>query len=134
MTHKLNYRVIYGDTDAMGIVYYANYLRFYEMGRSEYMRDLGLPYGEIAAKGIECPAVSVNLQYKKPASFDNLITIETKLKEMPRAIMCFEQRILLDDILLNEAIVNLCFLDMKKQKPVRCPEFLREFLTENVFQ
>lgn len=133
MIHTIEYRVIYGDTDAMGMVYYANYLRFYELGRSEYMRFLGFPYAQMAAGCIECPAVSVHLNYRRSARFDDLLTIETRLKEMPRAGMTFLQRILRNGELLNEAEVNLCFLDMVKQKPVRCPAELSEFLSKHAF-
>jgi acyl-CoA thioester hydrolase len=89
-----SYRVIYGDTDKMGIVYYANYLRFFERGRCEFLRQLGAPYGEIEARGIHFPVVEANCRYTKPARYDDLVLIETKLDSVSRAKLVFNYRIL----------------------------------------
>jgi acyl-CoA thioester hydrolase len=89
-----SYRVIYGDTDKMGVVYYANYLRWFERGRSEYLRELGVPYGEIEARGIHFPVVEANCQYARPARYEDLILIETTLESMSRASIVFTYRIL----------------------------------------
>ncbi|HOY39005.1 MAG: YbgC/FadM family acyl-CoA thioesterase [Bacteroidales bacterium] len=123
----VNYRVIYGDTDAMGLVYYANYLRFYEIGRSEYMRSLGFPYMNLSASGIECPAVEVRMKYHSSAHFDDLLTITTSLKEIPKSTMVFVQKVFRENQLLNEAEIQLCFLNMLTHKPVRCPGVLRDY-------
>jgi acyl-CoA thioester hydrolase len=95
--HNLtSYRVIYGDTDKMGVVYYANYLRWFERGRSEFLRQLGAPYGEIEARGIHFPVVEANCHYSKPARYEDLILIETRLDFMSRATLGFCYRILRD--------------------------------------
>jgi acyl-CoA thioester hydrolase len=88
------YRVIYGDTDKMGVVYYANYLRWFERGRSEFLRECGLPYGEIEARGIHFPVIETNCQYAKPARYEDLILIETRLDAISRASLVFSYRIL----------------------------------------
>jgi acyl-CoA thioester hydrolase len=89
-----SYRVIYGDTDKMGVVYYANYLRWFERGRSEFLRQCGAPYGEIEARGIHFPVVEVNCQYAKPARYEDLLSIETRLDSVSRASLIFSYRIL----------------------------------------
>ena len=90
---RLQYRVIYGDTDAGSIVYYANYLRFMEIGRNELMRNLAVPYSEIERDGIIIPVTECHLRYKAPAHYDDLITIATCLAELTRWSCRFHYRI-----------------------------------------
>jgi acyl-CoA thioester hydrolase len=89
-----SYRVIYGDTDKMGVVYYANYLRWFERGRSEFLRQRGVPYGEIEARGIHFPVIEANCQYARAARYEDLILIETRLDSISRASLVFSYRIL----------------------------------------
>jgi acyl-CoA thioester hydrolase len=89
-----SYRVIYGDTDKMGVVYYANYLRWFERGRSEFLRECGVPYGDIETRGIHFPVVEANCQYAKPARYEDLVLIETRLDSVSRASLIFTYRIL----------------------------------------
>jgi acyl-CoA thioester hydrolase len=89
-----SYRVIYGDTDKMGVVYYANYLRWFERGRSEFLRQHGIPYGEIESRGIHFPVIEANCQYAKPARYEDLVLIETTLESVSRASLRFSYRIL----------------------------------------
>ena len=88
-----SYRVIYGDTDQMGVVYYANYLRWFESGRSEFLRQIGLPYSTIEAQGFHFPVVEVNCRYTQSARYDDLIQIETTLVDLGRASLKFVYRI-----------------------------------------
>jgi acyl-CoA thioester hydrolase len=88
-----SYRVIYGDTDKMGVVYYANYLRWFERGRSEFLRQSGLPYGEVEARGIHFPVVETSCRYARPARYEDLILIETRLDSLSRAALVFSYRI-----------------------------------------
>jgi acyl-CoA thioester hydrolase len=88
------YRVIYGDTDQMGVVYYANYLRWFERGRCELLRQIGVPYGEIEARGVHFPVVQAHCRYARPARYDDLILIETSLESLSRATLTFRYRIL----------------------------------------
>jgi acyl-CoA thioester hydrolase len=88
-----SYRVIYGDTDKMGIVYYANYLRWFERGRCEFLRQLGVPYGEIEARGIHFPVVEAGCRYVKPAHYDDVVLIETRLDSLSRRTLIFSYRI-----------------------------------------
>src|SRR5258706_140887 len=88
-----SYRVIYGDTDQMGIVYYANYLRWFERGRSEFLRQIGLPYSNIENQGFHFPVTEVNCRYGNSARYDDVIQIETGLIELGRASLSFAYRI-----------------------------------------
>jgi acyl-CoA thioester hydrolase len=84
-----SYRVIYGDTDQMGVVYYANYLRWFERGRSEFLRQIGLPYGTIEQAGFHFPVAEVACRYEQSARYDEEIQIETELAELGRASLSF---------------------------------------------
>lgn len=84
------YRVIYGDTDQMGVVYYANYLRWFERGRSEFLRQIGLPYAAIEEAGFHFPVTEVNCRYAQPARYDDVVQIETELVDLGRASLSFK--------------------------------------------
>ena len=94
ITNAVSYRVIYGDTDQMGVVYYANYLHWFERGRSEFLRQMETPYASIEERGAHFPVTAVSCRYFKPARYDDLITIETQLISVARATLTFSYRIL----------------------------------------
>ncbi len=107
------YRVIYGDTDQMGVMYYGNYARLYELGRTEMVREIGLPYSELEHSGVVMPVVSVDARYLRSAFYDDMLTIETTLKELPTARMNFHHRIFNSEgELIHTAVVTLVFLNM----------------------
>jgi acyl-CoA thioester hydrolase len=87
------YRVIYGDTDQMGVVYYANYLRWFEMGRTELLRQIGATYSSVEEAGFFFPVTEVSCRYLKPARFDDEIIVETKLTALGRAVLDFSYKI-----------------------------------------
>lgn len=89
----INYRVIYGDTDAGGVVYNANYLRYFEIGRTEMMRAWAMPYSEIEKFGLVLPVTESYLRYKAPALYDDLITIAVSLAELTKISCRFHFRI-----------------------------------------
>jgi acyl-CoA thioester hydrolase len=91
------YRVIYGDTDQMGVVYYANYLRWFEKGRSELLRQSGIPYVSIERLGMHFPVTEVSCRYFRSAHYDDLIKIETRLASFSRASLTFTYRVLRED-------------------------------------
>ena len=102
MKNVTSYRVIYGDTDQMGVVYYANYLRWFERGRSELLRQLGLPYKSIEEQGFHFPVTEVSCRYLNSARYDDMILIQTQLISIGRASLNFRYTILkeIDDSLL----------------------------------
>ena len=129
ITSRKQYRVIYGDTDMMGVIYYGNYGRLYEMGRTEMIRELGMPYIELEHAGIVMPVFSVESKYRNVIRYDELITIETTVKEVPAVRMEFFTKIYNEDgDLAHEAKVVLVFMDMKTNRPVRAPEQLVKLL------
>lgn len=79
MVDTLTYRVIYADTDQMGVMYYANYLRLFEAGRGEYMRKRGLTYKEVEGRGLFLPVTLAQCKYRKSARYDDLLTLKTKI-------------------------------------------------------
>ncbi len=88
-------RVIYGDTDQMGIVYYANYLRYFEVGRNEYIRASGLRYRDFETRfSLRLPVVEAQVSYRTPARYDDVLTVETCLGEVKRASARFDYRLL----------------------------------------
>ncbi|RLD66326.1 MAG: acyl-CoA thioesterase [Bacteroidetes bacterium] len=129
ITSKTQYRILYADTDMMGVVYYGNYGRLYEIGRTEMIRGMGMPYIELEKSGIVMPIFSVEAKYRKVIRYDELITIETTVKEVPAVRMEFFTRIFNEDGgLAHEAKVVLVFMDMKTGRPVRAPEMLTKLL------
>lgn len=93
LSNITDYRVIYGDTDQMGVVYYANYLRWFERGRSEFLRQIGLPYAQIEAAGFHFPVAEVNCRYAQSARYDDVIEIATTLADLSRVYLVFEYQI-----------------------------------------
>jgi acyl-CoA thioester hydrolase len=130
ISNNTSYRVIYGDTDQMGMVYYANYLRWFEKGRSEFLRQLGAPYTSIEERGSHFPVTGVSCRYFKSARYDDLITIETQLTSVARATLSFSYRILRaseDSLLAVGATQHVC-ID-RRDRVVRIPSDLRELFS-----
>ena len=119
---QTTYRVIYGDVDSMKMAYYANYLRWFEIGRSELIRHLGLPYAEIEAGGYRLPVTEAYLKYNKPARYDETILINSGVGFIRKASMRFDYRILNqeNELLVQGYTVHAC-LD-QEDKLVRLPE------------
>jgi acyl-CoA thioester hydrolase len=86
---RITYRVIYGDTDQMGVTYYANYLKWFEMGRNDFMRKIGTPYTSVEKTGLYFPVVEVSCRYHSPAHYDDVIVIETSLTELGPVTLTF---------------------------------------------
>ncbi|MEW6593960.1 MAG: thioesterase family protein [Thermodesulfobacteriota bacterium] len=95
--HRSSCRVRYGDTDSGGVVYYANYLRYFEAGRTEYMRELVASYRDLEEQGFILPVVECHARYKAPARYDDLLVIETSLTELRPASCRFTYRISRED-------------------------------------
>jgi acyl-CoA thioester hydrolase len=124
------YRVIYGDVDSMKVAYYANYLRWFEIGRTELIRDLGLPYAEIEARGYLLPVTEAYCKYVKSARYDEKLLIQTGVKFVRKVSMRFDYRILNqeNELLVEGHTVHAC-LD-KEGKFARLPEPLFDLLNK----
>jgi len=122
-------RVRYGETDQMGIVYYGNYADYLEQGRTEWLRTLGFSYKFMEANNIHLPVVNLNIDYKKPALYDDVITITTTLKEIPSVKIEFYYEIHNQDgQLLITATTTLVFVNSSTKKLRKAPEYLLEKL------
>lgn len=118
-------RVRYAETDQMGYVYYGNYAQYYEVGRVEALRQIGLSYKLLEESGIMMPVLELNCRYHKPARYDDLLTIRTIIDELPGIRMPFRYEVLNQEgVLLNEGKTTLVFISMETQRPVKCPPIL----------
>jgi acyl-CoA thioester hydrolase len=129
--HKVEVRVRYGETDQMGVVYHGSYVPYFEIGRVEWLRNKGVSYKFMEESGIALPIVSMHLNYKKPARYDDLLTVHTKLKKYSGVKIEFDCEIRNENQeLLTTAHFILVFIDIKTGKPIQPPEYLLEIIKE----
>lgn len=123
-------RVRYGETDQMGYLYYGNYALYYEVGRAEAIRQLGFTYRELEEMGIMMPVAELNVQYYRPALYDDLITVKTLLKELPTGPKIQFHSELYNEagVFLNKGVTTLVFFDPKEKKKVNMPPVLYDRL------
>ena len=127
--HTIDVRVRYSETDQMGVVYHGNYLPYFEIGRVEWLRNQGVSYKSMEVSGIALPIVSLTLNYKKPARYDDLLTIKTVLKSQSSVKIEFECEIVNEQQeLLTTAYFLLVFLDLKTGRPTVPPDNIKELL------
>ncbi|TMM53623.1 acyl-CoA thioesterase [Maribacter algarum] len=130
--NEISFRVRYGETDQMGVVYHGNYAQYMEMGRVEWLREMGISYKNMEENGIMLPVISLHVNYKKPAVYDDLITVKTILKKIPSVKIEFDFEIYNEAReILAEATVVLAFMDMQRNRPVRCPQYLLDTIAKN---
>ncbi|WP_208348831.1 tol-pal system-associated acyl-CoA thioesterase [Pseudaestuariivita rosea] len=126
MIHQLPLRVYYEDTDFGGIVYYANYLRYIERGRTEYVRELGVDQVRLKAEhGVVFAVSRIEADYKSPAKFDDMLLVETTVTKMTPARMIFYQQVKRDDHVLFLARVTVVALNAAGQA-TRLPANIRQ--------
>lgn len=129
-THTI--RVRYAETDPMKYVYYGNYAAYFELGRVELFRSIGISYDEIEKLGIWLPVSDYNIKYLKPALYDQKLEIHTFVKKIPGVRIEFEYEIYNEEkIKITEARTTLFFLDSKTNKVIKCPDFLMKLIEEN---
>jgi len=132
-SHRTTYRVIYGDTDNMGQAYYGNYFRWFEIGRSEMFRFLGLPYKAVEENGIFLPVAESYCKYATPAKYDDVLVIETALDPQIKAGLKFDYKIFKEDgktLIAQGYTKHPCVNHVGKV--VRPPEFLKEIIAKIV--
>ena len=125
MTHHFPIRVYYEDTDLAGIVYYANYLKFIERGRSEWLRDLGIDQMAMKDAGVVFAARRVEADYLSPAHFDDSLTVTTRLAQMTPARIIVDQDVLRGDQILFKSRVTIACVGTTG-RPTRIPEAVRK--------
>ncbi|TBV26963.1 MULTISPECIES: acyl-CoA thioesterase [Flavobacteriaceae] len=124
-------RVRYGETDQMGVVYHGNYAQYFEIGRTEWLRKLGVTYKQMEEDGVMLPVISLNVKFKKSAYYDDVIKVITKLKKMPTATIEFDYEILNSkNEILTTGNTVLAFIDINKNRPTRCPKYILDKLQD----
>ena len=125
LTHTIEIRVRYAETDQMGYVYYGNYATYYEVARVESLRNLGFSYKSLEEEGILMPVTENKSKFIRPAKYDDLLTIVTTLKKLPQVKITFSLEIYNQKkILLSTGTTTLVFIDMIKNKPTKAPQIL----------
>jgi acyl-CoA thioester hydrolase len=125
MKHEI--RVIFGDTDQMGVVYYANYLRFFESARAAYWRDLGKSYKDLVEWGVALPVIEAHCNYKRPACYEDLLVVDTRVSELRGASLRFAYTILRGTDVIAEGYTRHAVIG-PDGRPKALPEALRSAL------
>ena len=126
---EINIRVRYGETDKMGVVYHANYAQYLEVARVEWLRTLGVSYRWMEENGVMLPVISLQMNYRNPARYDDLLTVVVGLKRTPGVKIEFEYCILDENNnILVEANTVLAFVSTTTGKPIKCPDYILEKL------
>lgn len=133
-SHSIVVRSRYSETDQMGFVYYGRFAEYYEIGRVETIRSLGLSYKDFELMDrILMPVISLQVRYIRPAMYDQNLEIKTILRSPPRDVITFFTEIRSESkALLNAATVRLCFLNADSKQRVTCPPKLRELITNAI--
>jgi acyl-CoA thioester hydrolase len=126
---KIMIRVGYDETDNMGIIHHANYLKYLERARWEAFREIGLCYAEIERKGIIMPVIELKSKYIMAAKYDEFLTVKTKISEMRGAKIRFDYEIVnSDDKIINKASTILATVNKATGKACKPPEYIKEVL------
>jgi acyl-CoA thioester hydrolase len=125
-THR--HRVRYRECDPMGVVYHTHYLDYFEAGRTEALRDLGVRYRDLEDRGIIMPVVEANVRYRAPAHYDDVLAVEVVFEEMPGVRVPIEYTVHRnsEDDVLAEGHTTLCFMDAERRRPTRPPQQVRD--------
>lgn len=125
ITHDTLFRVPYGDVDRMGFFYHSHYVELFDMGRTELMRSIGLPNAEIEANGVMLPVLKVEVNYKNPAHYDDLLTVRTTLRDMPGVRIKFDYEVFRENgELITTGAVTLAFMHADTKTACRPPHAL----------
>ena len=127
--HQIQIRVRYSETDQMSVVYHGNYMPYFEMGRVEWLRNKGISYKSLEERGIALPIVSMTINYKKPARYDDLLTVITKFKSQSSVKVEFDCEIWSEEKeLLTTAHFILVFVNIKTSKAIAPPDYILEIM------
>lgn len=123
MTHRVRYR----ECDPMGVVYHTHYLDWFEEARTEALREAGLPYSELEEDGFIMPVVDLAVKYRQPVRYDDLVEIRTHLRdEVPRMRLRIDYEVFHGDSLCVTAHVTLCFVDVRRSRPIPAPDRVQQ--------
>ncbi len=122
-------RVEYHHTDQMGVVHHSNYVKFFEVARTEWLRANGLTYAEMERRGVMMPIVDVAVKYRNPALYDELISVTAFVDEAPMARMTFRYEVRGEDGRdIATGSTTLGFIDKETRRPMRAPQWLMEVI------
>ncbi|MFZ2322256.1 MAG: thioesterase family protein [Ignavibacteriaceae bacterium] len=124
LKHYTEVRIRYADTDQMRFVYNGKYFEYFEVGRTEMMREVGLPYHVIESNGYFMPVIETKIHFFNPAFYDEVLVIETRVEKIPTSKVHIDHIIKVKDrdVTVCEGYVELAFLDAKTNKPTRAPK------------
>ncbi|MEE9430471.1 MAG: thioesterase family protein [Melioribacteraceae bacterium] len=124
LSHTTAIRVRYADTDKMQFVYNGKYLEYFEVGRTEVLRQVGLPYSELENAGYQLPLIEAGLKYKSPAHYDDELNIETTIKELYSAKVYIEYRVIRkeDETLIATGFTEHIFMKEDTKRPTKPPK------------
>ena len=126
-THYTYVKVRYAETDQMGVVHHGNYAQYLEMARIDWLGQFGVSYKKMEEEGIMLPVYSMQFKFIKPATFDDILKIETRLKKIPQVKIEFDYSIFnAEQEIITTATTVLVFIDAITRKPVKCPDFILE--------
>ena len=129
--YEFTVRVRYAETDQMGVVYHGNYAQYFEMGRVEWLRTLGVSYKWMEDNGVMLPVVSLEMNYKKPARYDDILRVKTILKSQTSVKIEFDYEIYNEqNQLLTTGYSMLVFVDMKTGRPIVPPKYVSDKINE----
>lgn len=132
ITHDYKFRVSYPDTDKMGTMHHANYVKYYEAARWELFRSIGIPYHEVEEAGVMCSVIRMNFRFIKTTRYDEQLTVKTTLKAMKGVRIWFTYKLYNEqNELINEAETELAFVGLNDWKPCAAPDFVMEAIEKN---
>lgn len=132
ITYEYQFRVAYPDTDQMGSMHHANYVKYYELARWELLRNIGVSYDSVEKAGVMCPVVTMNFRFIRPTRYDTLLTVKTRLTKLKGVRMWFTYELFNDkNELINEAETEIAFVGRETWKPCAPPDFLVRAIQEN---
>lgn len=133
MPYDEKVRVRYAETDQMGVVYHSNYIVYFEIGRTETMRKIGITYAELEKRGYVLAVTETGCKHKGSARYDDELTIRTWLREVGKTRLRFEYEVRRDEQVLATGFTVLAFLDRNNNmRPTRCPEDVESIAREAV--
>lgn len=133
LSYEYKTRVRYKDTDQMGIMHHSNYIVIYEMARTEWLREMGLPYAEFERRGVMSPIIEVKSKYRYPAFYDEVLTVKLTMEELPAARLVIGSEVYNEQgKLINTGEVTLGFMHADTRRPCRAPEWFIEKLNEEI--
>ena len=131
MPYDTQVRVRYAETDQMGVVYHSNYIIYFEIGRTEAMRQIGITYAELERRGFALAVIESHARHTGSARYDELLTVRTWLREVTKTRLRFEYRVSREDSVLATGHTVLAFLDLNNNmRPVRCPPDVQQLASQ----